>query len=84
MVGLFSKKIGSNQLSTGNFREKSRRRMKTIGELTPVDLQQLQLQKQKNFEERLALVSHYAAWILSVSNDVWSHQQAKIIYRHRN
>jgi len=35
--------------------------------------------KEKNFQERLWFIRHYSNWVKSVSNKVWSRQQANFI-----
>ena len=35
--------------------------------------------KEKNFQERLWFIRHYSNWVKSVSNKVWSRQQADFI-----
>ncbi len=48
-----------------------------------IDLDQLALQKEQNFKERLSWIDRYADWVKAVPNEVWSHQQNKLINRPR-
>jgi len=40
---------------------------------------ELKFDKEKNFQERLWFLHHYSNWVKSVSNEVWSRQQADFI-----
>lgn len=40
---------------------------------------ELKFDKEKNFQERLWFIHHYSNWVKSVSNEVWSRQQADFI-----
>jgi len=40
---------------------------------------ELKFDKEKNFQERLWFLHHYSSWVKSVSNEVWSRQQADFI-----
>ena len=44
-----------------------------------VNNMELKFDKEKNFQERLWFLHHYSNWVKSVSNEVWSRQQAEFI-----
>ena len=43
-----------------------------------VDLKELDLQKEKNFAQRLEFIQKYADWVKKQSNKEWSEQQNKL------
>lgn len=51
----------------------------TFTKLPDVDMEELALAKKKNFEERLAFIDAYAAWVKKTPNKIWSAQQKKLI-----
>jgi hypothetical protein len=40
---------------------------------------ELKFDKKENQKERVAFIHHYAEWVKSVPNEVWSKQQAELI-----
>ncbi|MDD5178158.1 MAG: hypothetical protein PHT54_02660 [Candidatus Nanoarchaeia archaeon] len=47
--------------------------------LPKIDLEELNKQKEKNFEERLKFIDRYAEWVKKTPNKVWSSQQKELI-----
>jgi len=47
--------------------------------MLPVNIMELKFNREKNFEERLWFIHHYAQWAKSVPNRVWSREQARLI-----
>lgn len=45
-----------------------------------VNLKELEIEKKKNFQERMKFVDEYANWVKKTPNKVWSKQQKKIIH----
>lgn len=44
-----------------------------------VDLEELEKQKKKNFQQRLEFIDQYVKWLKKTPNKEWSKQQKKII-----
>jgi hypothetical protein len=44
-----------------------------------INLEELQKQKEDNFQDRMEFVKKYAEWIKKTKNPEWSGQQAEII-----
>jgi len=40
---------------------------------------ELKFDRDKNIQERLWFIHHYSSWVKSVSNKIWSQQQANFI-----
>lgn len=48
-------------------------------DLPTIDLDELRRQKERNFEERLAFIDFYTAWLQKTDNMTWSRAQKRII-----
>lgn len=46
-----------------------------------IDLEELERDKRRNFEERLKFIDLYVEWLKKTPNKVWSRQQNKLIDR---
>lgn len=44
-----------------------------------IDLQELEEEKKKNFEERLKFIDSYVEWLKKTPNREWSRQQVEIL-----
>jgi hypothetical protein len=44
-----------------------------------VDLEELEKQKKRNFQQRLEFIDQYVEWLKKTPNKKWSKQQKKII-----
>lgn len=44
-----------------------------------VDLEELEKQKKRNFQQRLEFIDQYVEWLKKTPNKKWSEQQKKII-----
>lgn len=44
-------------------------------ELPNIDVEEIERRKKQNFEERLAFLDKYAAWVKKTANKDWSKQQ---------
>jgi hypothetical protein len=44
-----------------------------------VDLEELEKQKKKNFQQRLEFIDQYVEWLKKTPNKKWSKQQKKLI-----
>lgn len=44
-----------------------------------VDLQELQEDKERNFQERLKFIDQYCEWLKKTPNSVWSTQQNRLL-----
>ncbi|MHA1971693.1 MAG: hypothetical protein ACTSW1_01800 [Candidatus Hodarchaeales archaeon] len=44
-----------------------------------IDLEELEKQKQRNFEERLKFIEKYVEWLKKTDNITWSRQQKALI-----
>lgn len=47
--------------------------------LTEEDLKELEMEKERNFQQRLKFIDAYAEWIRKTPNKVWSRQQKKLV-----
>lgn len=47
--------------------------------LTEEDLKELEMEKERNFQQRLKFIDAYAEWIRKTPNKVWSRQQKKFM-----
>lgn len=52
--------------------------MKGLSKLK-VDLEELEEQKRKNFEDRLKFIDWYAEWLKKTPNAVWSKAQKAVV-----
>ncbi len=44
-----------------------------------LDLKELEADKKRNFEERLAFIDLYVEWLKKTPNEIWSKQQKELI-----
>lgn len=44
-----------------------------------IDLEELEKDKQKNFQDRLKFIDEYVEWLKKTPNKVWSKQQKQMI-----
>lgn len=47
--------------------------------ITEKDLEEIKIDKERNFEERLEFIKKYAEWLKKTPNKEWSKQQKGII-----
>lgn len=84
LMDRYAKRVRLNLSNSGQRREHPLLNPDSTADFPVIELDQLALQKEQNFKERMALIDRYAEWVQAVPNEVWSHQQAKIINRPRN
>ncbi|MDP2666695.1 MAG: hypothetical protein Q8P05_04320 [Candidatus Diapherotrites archaeon] len=52
---------------------------KRLPTLTEKDWKEMEEEKRRNSEQRMAFVEHYAEWLKKTPNKVWSKQHAKFL-----